>query len=129
MILETTFLIDLLKNNKEAISRMKQLINSEEIIGIATPTIFELWSGITTLDRPENEKSKIISLVSKLIIYQLDRESAELAGKINGELIKKGLKIEPQDLMIAGISIKNNQSVLTRDEHFSRIERLKVEVY
>ena len=129
MILETSFLIDFLKNGKGAISRMKNLVDSDEVIGIATPTIFELWSGITALDRPEKEKSKIIFLISKLVIYQLDRESAELAGKINGELIKRGLKIDPEDSMIAGIAITNNKKVLTRDEHFGRIEGLRVESY
>ena len=129
MILETSFLIDLFRNNKEAVLKMNNLIESDEVVGIATPTIFELWSGVTALDRAENEKNKIISLISKLVIYTLDKNSAEVAGKINGELIKKGLKIEPQDIMIAGIALTNHKKVLTRDEHFSRIEGLKVESY
>ena len=62
MILATSFLIDFLKSNKEAVSKMRQIINNDKPIGITTPTIFELWSGITVLQRPENEKSKIIHL-------------------------------------------------------------------
>ena len=129
MILETSFLIDLLKNNKEAVLLMKNLVDNEDVIGIATPTIFELWSGVTALNKPEEERSRVISLISQLVAYPLDEESAEIAGKINGDLIKKGLKIEPQDLMIAGIAIKNNKKVLTRDEHFKRIEGLGIEEY
>ena len=51
------------------------------------------------------------------------------AGIIHGDLIKKGWVIEPVDCMIAGIAKVYNKPVLTRDEHFSRIEGLKVEKY
>ncbi len=38
--------------------------------------------------------------------------------------------IDPEDAMIAGIALINNESVLTKNvEHFSRIRDLKIETY
>lgn len=38
--------------------------------------------------------------------------------------------IDPEDAMIAGIALINDESVLTRNvEHFSRIRDLKIETY
>lgn len=129
MILDTTFIIDLLKNQNTAISKMKYLTDESVAYAITTPTIFELLSGLISLEKSETEKQKTISLIKEQIIYPLDEESAKIAGHIDGELIKKGLKTDPVDVMIAGIAIKNNKKVLTRDPHFNRIGGLKVEGY
>lgn len=38
--------------------------------------------------------------------------------------------IDPEDAMIAGIALINDESVLTKNvEHFSRIRDLKIETY
>ncbi len=129
MILDTNFVIDFLRSHRGAVERMRLLVDCNEIFGITAPTIFELWTGIFALDKREKERLQINSIISNLLIYPLDDESAKLSGRINGELIKKGLKIDPEDCMIAGITIKNNQKLITNDEHFNRIEGLKVEGY
>ena|SRR3989338_5924982 len=129
MILDTSFIIDLLKNRRESVSKMKQLTEDGVPYMITAPTVFELWSGLVSLGKSETEKQKTVSLIREQIIYPLDEESARIAGNIDGELIKKGLKTDPIDVMIAGIAISNNKKVLTRDEHFARIEGLKVEGY
>ena len=129
MILDTTFVIDLLKNQYNAIYKLKQLEEENVQYGIATPTIYELWSGLISLEKSEKEKQKTISLIKEQIVYILDEESAEETGKIDGELIKKGLTIDPEDCMIAGIAMANNQKVLTGDPHFKRIEGLDVDEY
>ena len=129
MILDTTFVVDLIKGNHIAVSKLKHLEKNNLSYAITTPTIFELWSVLISLDKSDKERQKTISLIREQIIYTLDERGAEEAGKIDGELIKKGLMIDPEDCMIAGIAITHNKKVLTRDEHFKRIEGLKVEEY
>lgn len=129
MILDTTFVIDLIKGDHIAVSKLKQLEKNKIPYAITTPTIYELWSGLISLDKSDKEKQKTVSLIREQIIYTLDESGAEEAGKIDGELIKGGLMIDPEDCMIAGIAIAHNKKILTRDEHFKRIEGLKVEGY
>ena len=130
MILDTTFIIDFLKGQSDAVSKMDFLVKRDISFAITTPTIFELYSGLIFLDKPENEKNKIISLLKQQIILPLDKNGAEEAGIIDGTLLKNGFKIDPEDSMIAGIAKINNETILTRNvKHFSRISELKIESY
>ena len=129
MILETAFALDFLKGQENAIAKIRSLVDENVSLEITTPTIFELWGGLTQLGKGEKEREKIISFIKGLTIYSLDEESAKIGGIIDGELIKRGLKIDTEDSMIAGIALTNNKKILTRDEHFKRIEGLKVEEY
>lgn len=129
MILETSFIIDFLKGENDAVSKMQSLLYENIAYEIAAPTIFELWGGLEILENSEKEREKIVSLIGGIIVYPLDEESAKIAGKIDGELVRKGQRIETEDCMIAGIAISNNKKVLTRDPHFGRIEGLKIENY
>ena len=129
MILETSFVVDFLQGDKDAISKMQSLVDQNIPYEIASPTIFELLGGLVNLEKPEKEQQRIIALMEGIVVYPLDEESAKIAGNIDGQLVKKGLQINTEDSMIAGIAITNNKKVLTRDDHFSRIEGLKVEEY
>lgn len=129
MIADTSFILDFLKGKEEAKMKIKNLVEKNELIGISAPTIFELWTGIEALNKEDYEKNKIEQIIASQPIYELDEKSAEIAGKINGRLIRKGLTINPIDTQIAGIALSNNKKVLTRDTHFKRIEGLKVEEY
>ena len=129
MILETSLVVDFLQGDEDAISKMQSLIDQNIPYEITSPTIFELWGGLVNLEKPEKERQRIISLMEYIIIYPLDEESAKIAGNIDGQLVKKGLQINTEDSMIAGIAITNNKKILTRDEHFDRVEGLKIEKY
>ena len=56
MIFDTTFVIDLMRNNKEAVSRLHQIINGGETQLITALTIFELFSGLAQSNKPIEEK-------------------------------------------------------------------------
>lgn len=129
MILETSFLVDFLRNKMGAVAKMKSLIDNNEAIGITTPTVFEIWTGLFVLDEYERKKDVVEHIIDNFLLFPLDNESAKISGKINGKLIRKGLRIDPEDCMIAGIAISNNQKLLAKDEHFKRIEGLKIEEY
>jgi hypothetical protein len=127
MILDTTFLIDLMKNDIKAINKAKELVKNEVSQIITTPTLFEIWSGIIQSKRKINEEKKIKELLVSQIIFDFDKASSIEAGKIDGELCNKGIKIEPVDSMIAGIAKTKKESILTRNtKHFNRIEGIKI---
>lgn len=129
MILDTSFLIDLMKGKEKAVKKEKklQLRSSPQLITI--PTLFELWSGIVQSGKPEKEKEKILEVLSSRASLDFDRKSAKVAGKIDGELATQGKKIEPVDSMIAGIAITNGEKILTSNtKHFERIAQAGFEV-
>lgn len=129
MILETSVIIDFLRNEPKTVSKIQELRNQNIPLQITTPSVFELWSGASSLEKSDEKVSELKTFIQEGVIIPLDVESAEKSGKINGTLIKKGLKIQLVDCMIAGIAIKYNISLLTKDSDFERIEGLKIEKY
>ncbi|MBS3137532.1 PIN domain-containing protein [Candidatus Woesearchaeota archaeon] len=129
MILDTCFIIDLLKNKNGAYQKSKELENSSTSLLTTAVTIFEIWQGIHDIQNPERIK-KTNQLLSSLGLLQLDIDSAKIAGEIHSRLINKGIMIESEDSMIAGICVTKNETLLTRNvKHFSRIDGLKIETY
>ncbi len=128
--LDTNLIIDFLKNNKEAAFMIEKLESSGEDISVASPTIIELVRGLDSKNVRENEKEKIKEFIDSFFVLNLDKQSAFLAGEIESELIKSGELIDLEDIMIAAITMTNNERLITRNKkHFCRIKNLKIETY
>jgi len=130
VILDTDFIINLLRNDIGAKNKLQQLIADSRPLIIAAPTLFELYGGIERSSKPEQEKKKVITVLQTMTIFSLDEQSSIKAGEIDGSLLNKGITIDPVDSMIAGIALRNGETILTRNlKHFSKIPTLKVETY
>ncbi|MBS3157355.1 PIN domain-containing protein [Candidatus Woesearchaeota archaeon] len=129
MILDTTVIIDLLKNDLPLIEKIK-IFNKKEIpLFFTSVSVFELWQGAEDIS-DKLKLEKIHSLLDSFGSFNLDVPSSKEAGSIHSELRKKGQVIDAADSMIAGIAKINNETILTRNiKHFSRISGLKVESY
>ncbi|MBD3203602.1 PIN domain-containing protein [Candidatus Woesearchaeota archaeon] len=130
MILDTSFLIDLMKHDSNALDRLRKSVKINEPQLITSISIFELFSGIQQSSKTEQEKKKIRKVLKDQIVVPLDEKAAEKAGEIHGKLIKLGKRIESGDCLIAGIAITKKQKLLTRNiKHFSRIDGLEIDEY
>ena len=130
MILDTTFLIDLMKEDPAAVKKLKELERDKITQNIAVLTLYELYVGILLSTKPEKEKRKVLDTLASMNILDLTAKSAAKAGEVQGKLIREGKMIDPEDAMIAGIALLNNEIVLTKNvEHFSRIRDLITETY
>lgn len=130
MIADTSFIIDLMKNNQSALAKAIELEKSGEPQLVTSLTIFELFSGLAMSNKPHQEKEEIFSILNKKTILPFDNKSAEKSGEIDGNLTKKGEKIGVVDSMIAGIAICRKEKVITRNlKDFSKVNGLNVETY
>jgi predicted nucleic acid-binding protein len=130
MILDTSFVIDIMQHNADAVAKLQELISRGEPQVIAAPTLFELRSGLERSSKQEQEKIRISSALAGQIIAAFGKEAAEKAGEIHGRLAKEGKALDAVDCMIAGTALARGDSVLTRNAaHFSKIRGLKVESY
>ncbi len=99
-------------------------------ICVGSPTIFELYVGVGMSKKPQEEKSKITSILAALPHLPLDSESAAAAGLIYSVKIQGGKGIDPEDAMIAGIAKVHTEIIITRNlKHFSGVEGVTVERY
>lgn len=129
MILDTTFIIDLLNNDESAVSKSGELDKENIPVFTTAVSVFEIWQGTADIT-DKNKLNRINLLLSSIGLLEFDLESAKIAGKIHSGLYDAGTPIQPEDSMIAGICLKNNSKLITRNiKHFSRINGLKIETY
>lgn len=130
MILDTTFVIDLLRGKKNAEKKAKELENSDETVIVPTPVVFELFAGIVQSDAPMSERRKIEEFTKAYAHTDLGYTEAKEAGEILGRLLLEGKRIGIIDTLIAGFAIKRGETILTRNpDHFERIEGITTETY
>ena len=130
MLADTTFIIDIMKNDSAAVLKAKGLSDAAVSVLVGTPTIFELYVGVGLSVKPGEERNKVLDILKSLPHLPLDAPSASRAGMIYAERVKENVKIDPEDAMLAGIAIQNNEPLLTRNrKHFTGIPDLKLENY
>ena len=128
--LDATFIIDILRGNREVLSLVSKFDKLNVIKSIPSPVVSEIFQGIHLSRDLNQEEQKIGRLVNSLEILSLTKNSAILAGKISSSLMKEGQDIGLVDCMIAAIAITNNEILVTKNKkHFERIPNLKIESY
>ena len=103
MIADTSFLIEIMKSDKEAIKKAEEIENKGSTIAVTSISIFELFVGVTLSIKQDRERNKINRILKGLSIISFDEDSAIEAGKIFAQKRKNGSTIESEDSMIAGI--------------------------
>lgn len=130
MILDTSFLIDLMDGDDDAKERKDRLLREHEAFKVSTATIFELWTGIYACVESGEEKSKVLNALAGIDVVNATKAVAEKAGEIHGTLIKEGKVIDNMDALIASSAILENEPVLTRNvKDFGKVKGLRVEAY
>lgn len=99
-------------------------------MGLSSVGLTELIHGIYRANTPERRKTRelfINDLISFVSVYPFTRETALVAGKIDGEQQAKGIVIPFADLLIGATALSLGYSVLTvNPRDFSRIPGLSV---
>lgn len=131
-LVDTTFLIDLSKNNQDAVKKSLEL-DKEPRVYCTEISVYEITLGVYAIEGIDHGKKlqKLETMFNNFDILPLDHDSAIKSGEIAGYLIKNGITISDTDCLIAGIALSNNiNTIITRDiEHFKRIKGIKVEWY
>ncbi len=132
--LDSTFLIDLLKNDTSTVRKAKEM-EKTSLLASTEINVFEIASGIEQSKLSDLKKEQKIaeseSLFKRLHVFPLNREGAIRAARIIGELRKKGSPTDTLDALVAGISLANGCDVVVsrNEKHFEHIEGLIVESY
>jgi tRNA(fMet)-specific endonuclease VapC len=127
-LLDSGIASDYVNHRRGVYERAREEVRRGNIIGIGTPILAELVSGIEqSASRDRNFKSLKTAIGSwKLWTFE-DRAAFEY-GRINAELLRKGRPMQVVDVMIAAIAFSlGNCTIVTTDSDLSAIDRLRVE--
>ncbi len=125
--LETTLLVDLLRGHPRAVSAVKALEDSGEPRCAAAPAISEMLIGAYRVGGRELEQAR--ALADSLTLLDFDLEACHEAGRLGAALMGRGEAMSSNDLLIAAISKRHGQRLITRDRGFARVRGLSVETY
>lgn len=130
MILDTSFLIDVMKGDQRALAKVDEIEADETEQVVPAMTLQELYIGVGASVMPEHERRKIEKVVETRPILATSEEIARKAGRIDGRLRKDGRRINVGDATIGATGIVREEPVLTGDpDHFGRIPGLDVVTY
>ena len=130
MIQDTSFIIDLLRGDENA-ERLLDIIEKEaRPQKVSSVTVLELYEGVTRSQMPESKQQRILDILDTKHIVSADRSVMRRAGKLSGELINGGRRIEREDCIIAATGLLNDEPVVTRNtKHFERVDGLEIRTY
>jgi predicted nucleic acid-binding protein len=130
VLLDATFLIDLMRGRERAVDLLERLENEGEALGLSAVTLFEFFRGLETVDLPASEKRRIAEVVMGRAVHPLDGTAAERAGRLDASLWSAGEPIDPEDACVAGTALSRDQELVTRKgREFGRVEGLRLRTY
>ena len=120
--IDTSVIIDFLAGDEKIVSIIKELTEKEEI-KTTTITEYELLKHKAELKRQVAEK-----FLAAVTVCPFDRPSARKAAYLFEKLSKAGKMINENDLLIAGITLSNDDVLLTRDQKFASIDDSNIKI-
>jgi predicted nucleic acid-binding protein len=121
--------VGLLKGDKKAITTINKLQCAGEPLRTTIITAYELLKGAAISSKPEENLAIIRDLLFSIPILTLSYGSCEEASRIYSKLKRKGQIIGDFDILIAAIVIYNDETLISRDEHFRLIENLNLQMW
>ena len=121
VILDTTVLVDFIRNKEDATSFVRNLSEKYEIC-TTDINVFELYYGAYLSKQIDKNVAAIKGLINTLIVFSTTEEGMEISAKLLADLDKKGQKIEIKDVLVAGICLLNSCPIATQNsKHFERM--------
>lgn len=126
MLLDTTFLIDLLDQLDAAETVLADIIKEKTPVAVSPLTVYEAGIGLR-----EDEYTRFNEILTSMVVLPLSHTESRRALSIQRTLADRGEPIGDVDSLIAAIAVESmDPRVLTRNiDEFERVEGLAVESY
>lgn len=126
MLLDTSFLIDLMNGDDSAVEKARELERDLVQQRLSAMTLFELSYGIGRATQSETEREQVETVLSSKPIHPADTAVMRKAGRLAGELANEGAPVGDGDVIIAATAAVVDEPVLTRN--IDDFERLGVDI-
>lgn len=129
MILDTSFLIDVLRGD-ETVEAAMQTVDASGTARSSAVTVVELRGCIHLTDASVDERAAVENLLDSIPEVPFDRDCANEAGRINAALETESRPIDPPDVMIAATArVHDRPIVAANGDHFERIDDADFRTY
>jgi predicted nucleic acid-binding protein len=129
VLLDSTFVNDLIREEEAAVERLDDLIEAKTPVAISSLTVFEVGVGLR--GPGERYRERFQRVVDGLEEVPFGPPEARRALKLQRDLYDRGEAIGAVDALIAGTAAEQSDArVLTRNvDEFERVDAIAVETY
>lgn len=124
-LLDTNILIYAYRN----LGRCRERLDAQDPanVRICPINITEIEYGIAKSSRPDGLRHFLSAIQARYTTLPFDAASASQAGQVRASLERIGQPIGAYDLLIAGIALRHNVTVVTRNtREFERVPDLRI---
>lgn len=126
-LVDTDILSFYFKGDQKVIEHFNNYLKEFDVINISIITYYEILGGLK-FKKAQKQVKEFEDFVNNNTIIHISEESAKISGDIYADLRQKGITIGTSDILIAGIAIENELTLITNNEkHYESIEGLRIE--
>lgn len=129
MLLDSTFLHDLLRGAEPAVARLDELIEARTPVAISSITVFEVGVGLRGAGEQYRERFQLV--VDDLEEVPFGPREARRPLELQRDLYDRGEAVGAVDALLVGTAaVRSDTRVLTRNvDEFARVDAITVETY
>lgn len=124
MIIDTSFLIELLSDNPDAFQKAEELHENDGLQFITPINLYELYYGAIASENA-NEIRRVNNIATMYQIANMGEEEGKKGAELlaNADLREGGdCGVGHKDAMIAGIAANMEETVLAEDDDFDKLD-------
>lgn len=126
-IIDTDILAYYFKGNQAVITNFEKYLQDFDLIEISIITYYEIIGGLMAKNALK-QLNIFQDFVDQNIVVPMTENSAKISAELYSTLRQQGNTVDDIDILIAGIAIDNDLTLITNNEnHFNRIPGLQVE--
>jgi tRNA(fMet)-specific endonuclease VapC len=126
-LVDTDILSFYFKGDQKVVNKFNDYLREFDVINISIITYYEILGGLK-FKNAERQIKEFEEFVANNTIIHISEESAKISGDVYADLRQKGITIGTSDILIAGIAIENELTLITNNErHYESIKGLKIE--
>ena len=107
-----------------------ELLDTASWVGIPAVVLGELRTGFALGSKRADNEERLLAFLAHPVVHELavDGEVASIYAEIVVALRRAATPVPTNDIWIAATSARQGATVVTYDEHFSRIQRVGVQL-
>ena len=123
-VLDTTFVIDHLRDDPSAVARFAQLFELGEEGYVTDVIAAEAWTGA-----PSDDDRALQAMLQAVEYVTVSPDGARVAGRLRARARARGKHVSLPDALIAAMAIALDATVLTRNVRDFSLTPVRVETY
>lgn len=134
MIVDTSFILDVLDDVDAAVSKERELEAEGVPLVIPSMTVLELFIGVGKTRKTRKERQQVEAVLDSYPLVDQTPSISRRAGLLLGERMADadegdGLGIGKGDAAIAATALERDEPVLASDSHFGTVPGVTLETY